>query len=115
MKRGCASCLNISRRLSDTEPYAPGAQAWTFTARDPKQQVEIDAVLAQTPEEAVGFVGFFTEIGKALNGKLNSAVTLKEGLASVEVVTAIYHAARTGTRVALPLGLDHPLRKGWLP
>jgi predicted dehydrogenase len=100
---------------SDTEPYAPGAQAWTFTARDPKQQVEIDAVLAQTPKEAVGFVGLFTEIGKALNGKLNSVVTLKDGLASVELVTAIYHAARTGTRVALPLGLDHPLRKGWLP
>jgi hypothetical protein len=33
----------------------------------------------------------------------------------VELVTALYHAARTGTRVALPLGADHPLYRSWLP
>ncbi|MEM9579736.1 MAG: Gfo/Idh/MocA family oxidoreductase [Pseudomonadota bacterium] len=100
---------------SGTEPYAPGASEWRFTARDPAYQVTIDAELARAPDEPQGFEGFFTEVGKALTGQPNRAVTLQDGAASVELVTAIYHAARTGRRVALPLPRDHPLYEGWQP
>jgi predicted dehydrogenase len=70
---------------------------------------------AWPPPEQTGFAGFFTEVGKALNGVANTAVTFDEGAASVALVTAIYHAARTGTRVTLPIPPDHPLYEGWLP
>jgi predicted dehydrogenase len=100
---------------SGTEPYAPGAGAWTFTARDPADQGAIDAAVAAAPAEPVGFQGFFTEVGKALNGTAHAAVSLEQGAASVALVTAVYHAARTGTRVSLPLPPDHPLYKGWTP
>ncbi|MGV6806098.1 MAG: Gfo/Idh/MocA family protein [Ruegeria sp.] len=100
---------------SGTEPYAPGVDLWTFKARDPSRQARIDRALEQTPPEPAGFQGFFTEIGKALNGKVSTAVTLADGAASVELVTAVYHAARTGTRVRLPIRPDHPLYEGWQP
>ncbi|WP_170791548.1 Gfo/Idh/MocA family protein [Ruegeria lacuscaerulensis] len=100
---------------SGTEPYAPGQAKWTFTARDPALQKDIDTVLSRSPTEPAGFEGFFAEISKALRGQPNTALTLAEGAASVSLVTAIYHAARSGQRVALPITPDHPLYEGWLP
>lgn len=100
---------------SGTEPYAPGSVPWTFTAGDASRQPEIDAALAGAASEPAGFDGFFGEIGKALKGKPNTAVALQDGVASIALVTAIYHAARTGERVALPIEPGHPLYEGWLP
>ncbi|MEQ6202856.1 Gfo/Idh/MocA family oxidoreductase [Sulfitobacter sp. HNIBRBA2951] len=100
---------------SGTAPYAPGAMPWTFTARDPAKQPQIDAAVAQAPIEPVGFAGFFAEAGKALNNLPNRSVKLDDGAASVALVTAIYHAARTGNRVTFPLPVTHPLYHGWLP
>jgi|TARA_B110000259_G_C14033579_1_gene407960 predicted dehydrogenase len=100
---------------SGTAPYAPGAQPWTFTARFKDQQHEIDKAVVDAPPEAVGFEGFFTEIGKAINEQENFAVTLEDGAASIALVTAIYHSSRTGERVNLPLMPEHELYKGWMP
>jgi len=100
---------------SGTEPYAPGAGAWTFAARDPAKQTAIDQAVLDAPSEPVGFVGFFAEVGKSLNDAPNTAVTLSQGAASVALVTAVYHAARSGGRVALPLPHAHPLYEGWMP
>jgi len=100
---------------SGTAPYAPGAVPWTFTARDEKGQADIDTAVAKAPPEPVGFAGFFTQIGHALKGQPHTSVMLKDGAASVALVTAIYHAARTGARVTFPLPDTHPLYAGWLP
>ncbi len=100
---------------SGTEPYAPGQSPWTFVARDPVDQAAIDEALAAAAAEPIGFEGFFAEVGKALRSEANSAVTLQDGAASIGLVTAIYHAARTGQRVALPIRPEHPLYEGWLP
>jgi hypothetical protein len=35
--------------------------------------------------------------------------------ASLELITAIYHAGRTRQVVTLPIGADHPLYAGWQP
>ena len=100
---------------SGKAPYAPGVPKWEFKARVPEYQPKIDTAISDTPFEATGFQGFFNEVGKAINGVPNCAVTLKEGAASIALVTAIYHAARTGERVMLPLLSDHMLYKGWMP
>ncbi|WP_171207885.1 MULTISPECIES: Gfo/Idh/MocA family protein [unclassified Ruegeria] len=100
---------------SGTEPYAPGQPPWSFVARNPEDQGKIDAALASAPPEPVGFEGFFTELGKALQSEPNAAVSLADGAASVGLVTAIYHAARTGQRLDLPIKPDHPLYEGWQP
>jgi hypothetical protein len=49
------------------------------------------------------------------NDKAGRAVLLEDGRASVELVTAIYDAARSGRSVTLPLTADHPLWRGWVP
>ena len=97
---------------SGTTPYAPGMDPWTFTARDPARQGEVDRIIAQTPSEPVGFQGFFTAIHGALNGR-GQAVTLDDGVASLALITAAYDAVRSGARVSLPLPTNHPLYKGW--
>jgi hypothetical protein len=50
-----------------------------------------------------------------LAGHENQAVTFEDGATSVALVTAIYHSARTGRQVELPLDPSHELYKGWLP
>ncbi len=100
---------------SGSTPYAPGADPWTFTARDAARQSALDAVLAHTPAEPSGFEGFLIAVAQDRAGAPNAAVTLEDGAASIALVTAIYHAARTGTRVTLPIRSDHPLYEGWQP
>jgi hypothetical protein len=42
-------------------------------------------------------------------------VTLADATASLELVTAWYRSARTGSVETLPLAADHPARSSWLP
>lgn len=100
---------------SGTTPYAPGQAEWTFAARPPLTQPEIDAVLKDVRPEPAGFAGFLTQVAGRLNGACHKAVSLAEGAASIELVTAIYHAARTGERVHLPLDKTHGSYAGWGP
>lgn len=100
---------------SGTTPYASGAANWQFVARAPDDQHKVDACLATTAPEPIGFEGFLTAIAKEMAGQDSHAVSLEEGAASVALVTAIYHAARSGDRVALPLDATHPLYEGWQP
>lgn len=108
----------VFERLTATsgkDPYAPAQGPWQFIARDPAGQDQVDTILANLPKTMPGYAGAFTEIAHALNGHPNSAVRFEEGAASIELVTAIYHAARTGLRVTLPLTQEHTLYKGWQP
>ncbi|SFD88460.1 Gfo/Idh/MocA family protein [Roseivivax sediminis] len=100
---------------SGTAPYAPAAEGWRFTARPPYTQGDIDAVLAQVAPPLTGFAGYLAAIADALEGRGDRTVTLADGRRSIEFVTAVYQAARTGARVALPLDEAAPLYHGWLP
>lgn len=100
---------------SGTEPYAPGEDIWTFTAREPTKQSQLDAVLASLSPEHQGYAGFFEAIALALDGHPGREVTLADGRRSIELVTAVYQAARTGKRVTLPIGKDAALYAGWQP
>ncbi len=100
---------------SGLAPYKPAEDAWTFTARAPVTQGEIDAVLANVPAPRAGFAGLFEAVADTLNGREAHPVTLEDGRRSLEFVTAVYASARSGAPVALPLGKDHPLYAGWLP
>jgi len=100
---------------SGTEPYAPGEGTWTFTARNPTKQAQIEAVLANLNPVPQGYAGFFQAIAYSLDGHPGRDVTLADGRRSIELVTAVYQAARTGKRVALPLGKENALYAGWQP
>ncbi len=104
---------------SGRNPYAPGADAWKFSARDPKRQEVLDGALADIETETgswpVGYAGQFWAIAKHLDGTASNMVTAKDGICSVEMVAAIYLAARTGQCVSLPLDRTHPICSDWTP
>ena len=100
---------------SGTEPYAPGIGEWKFVARDQNKQIVIDDVVNASRLTPAGYVGMFSEIAKDLAGQTNTAVSLQDGYASIELVAAVYSAARSGQRVTLPLSKDSPLYSSWAP
>ncbi len=109
-------CFEGLTAESGTEPYAPATGEWTFTARWPASQEQVDAVLETVGEVHAGYAGFFEALAKALDGETrNRAVTLQDGRRSIELVTAIYQAARLGKSVDLPLDSDNTLYLGWRP
>lgn len=104
---------------SGSNPYAPGADTWTFSARDRSQQAAIDAALeeidAEIAQRPSGYVGQFEAIADHLDGKPASLVTGEDGVRSIELVAAIYHAARASAHVTLPLDRSLPVCSDWAP
>ena len=108
-------CYQHLTATSDETPYAPMAGTWTFAARDPGRQAEVDRIVAAVPETMPAFRGFLAAIAADLGGEQASVVTSADGRRSIELVTAIYASARSGQAVDLPLAADHPLYAGWAP
>ncbi len=100
---------------SGSLPYSPALSGWTFTARDAEDQAAVDDCVKKAPKMRAGFEGFFGEVAKALNGQDNSAVSMAEGRASIELTTAIYASDRSGHSQSLPIQSDHALYAGWQP
>lgn len=101
---------------SGARPYAPMDQDWAFQARNPSDQGKVDAVVAATEPGHAGFAGYVHEVAKAINGAPNQAVTLADGRASIELISAIYASARAdGAAVRCPVAPDHPVYGGWQP
>ncbi len=100
---------------SDQAPYAFAEPAWRFTARAPTGQAQIDRVLNDLGPVLTGYAGMFDAIARTLGGEDAPLVTLADGRRSLEFVSAVYHSARTGMPVSLPLGPDSALYDGWLP
>ena len=98
---------------SDHAPYAPAAKGWTFSARAPVRQRDIDAMLADVPESGTGYETLFEAIADALDGHPGRVVTLEDGRRSIELATAIYASARSSRPEDLPVRPGHPLYDGW--
>lgn len=100
---------------SDTLPYTPAEGQWRFTARGATTQQQVDACLAQVSTQHSGFAGYLAALSERLSGDGKDAVTVEDGRRSLELVSAIYHAVRSGTVVELPLPVNHPRYDGWQP
>ncbi|MEM9222970.1 MAG: Gfo/Idh/MocA family oxidoreductase [Pseudomonadota bacterium] len=100
---------------SGREPYAPGMTNWYFQARDSARQSEIDEVVGAVSFGHEGYAGLFAAIADALDGRPGAEVTLADGVASIELVTAIYHAHRTSRAVKLPLDRALPIARTLRP
>ncbi|MBO6552781.1 MAG: Gfo/Idh/MocA family oxidoreductase [Roseitalea sp.] len=104
---------------SGRNPYAPGADDWTFQARAPLDQSALDDVLAETADvidqRPVGYAGQFATIADHLDGKPADMVTGREGVRAIELVAAVYKSARAGQTVRLPLDRADPICRDWAP
>jgi predicted dehydrogenase len=98
---------------SHGEVYASAREPWIFLPKAPKDQAWLDAALAGAPRGQEGFAEQFARFHAALATGGSLPVTVAEARASLELVSAIYHSARTGERVQLPLTHDHPAWNGW--
>ena len=107
--------MTIESNSEEAYAYAPGEANWVFKARDTDRQQEVDAILGATMPGLEGFVGFCAAIADALDGKSGSEVTLKDGVAAIELATAIYHSDRTRTQVSLPFDRNLPICSGLIP
>lgn len=100
---------------SGLEAYHPAEAPWTFTARAPARQADIDAALATVTPEKESFAGFYADLGRQLAGEAHCGPSTKDGRQSIELVTALYRAARAGQSVALPLDAGADDYHGWAP
>ncbi len=104
---------------SGRNPYAPGEDRWFFRARGGQDQETLNAALAEIDAELegrpTGFAGQFEAIARRLAGEPADLVSVEDGVRSIETVAAIYHAARTGTQVTLPLDRSLPVCADWVP
>ena len=104
---------------SGRNPYAPGNAPWSFTARREVDRETLETALAEIDAEIegrpTGFAGQFEAIARRLAGEPADMVSVKDGVRSIETVAAIYHAARIGAQVALPLDRSLPVCTDWVP
>jgi len=108
-------CFDRLTATSGTKPYAPADDEWNFQARGDAEQAMVDACVAGVGDVPVGFIGFFDELANKLDGRPHRAVSLEDGRQSLELVSAIYHAADTASIVTLPLGAGHARYESWMP
>lgn len=100
---------------SGSNPYAPGETRWEFKAKDETRQTEIDKAIENAPVSQPGFEGLLAAIADERAGRSNNVVTFEDGYNSIELVTAIYKAVRSGEMIRLPLTRDDPMFSGWQP
>ncbi len=100
---------------SSQTPYSPGDDPWEIVPASPEAAQRIaDALTGHhvTPSGFEGLIGAY-HIALATGGAL--PVTLVDARQSLELVTALYYSAATGTVANLPVGPDHPKYHGWHP
>lgn len=100
---------------SSSEAYDPAAGPWNFEFRRSAFAEEAEQVWADMTSGATQYAGQFQGFVDALASGAPAPVTLDDARASLELVTAWYHSARTGSVESLPLPSDHPARASWLP
>ena len=94
---------------SGTDPYRPGHAGWRFVARDPKDQKDVDKVVATECEQGgdSGYKAMFTCILNALESGDKLAPNVADGVGSIELAAAIYLSHRERRAVTLPLNRSH--------
>jgi predicted dehydrogenase len=108
-------CFSNLTAESNTEPYRNTVEPWTFTADSPEWEKRIEETLSRFVPLPESFEGQFYRFYQAVQNSTALPVTLADARASLELITAIYHAAQTGQVVQLPIGHDHPKYAGWRP
>ncbi len=100
---------------SSTSPYDPAADPWTFEFKRTAAAAAAESVLRDVTPTKPLFAGQFQGFVDALVDGGALPITLDDAQATLELVTAWYRSARTGSVETLPLPADHPDRRSWQP
>ena len=106
-------CFSNLTAESNIEPYRPSVEPWRYLVREPSLERKIETALDEASFGPEWFAGLFSDFHTALAAGTPAPLDLADARVSIELATAIYHSAATGTDVALPLTKYHPLYQGW--
>ena len=107
------SDLTVESR--STHPYRPGNDPWHFKGKTHAIDAAMTAALADFVPAWESFEGEFALIHDTLTQGAGTPVSLHDARQSLELITAIYYSAETGTPVSLPIARDHPRYASWAP
>ena len=100
---------------SSQAPYSPGDDPWHIVPGSPEATGRIADALAGYECAPSRFDGLLGAYNAALASGAALPVTLADARRSLELATALYYSAATGTLVSIPIGADHPYYRGWHP
>ena len=100
---------------SSQAPYSPGDDPWDIIAASREAENRIAEELASDPFVPSRFEGLMGAYHAALATGCALPATLADARRSLELVTALYHSAATGTVASMPIEAGHPLYGGWRP
>lgn len=100
---------------SDHAPYAPGVKPWRILPANAEIGSRIAEEIADWQEVRPGFATQFARFHDALADGGPLPVSSADARRALELVTAFYHSAETGSDVSLPIGAGHPLYASWIP
>ena len=106
---------NLTVESRSAHPYRIGDDPWYFKGKSPEIEAQIAGVLAAFKPSTESFSGQFERIHASITGGEPLPVTLADARVSLELITAIYHSAESGTAVNLPIANDHPKYGNWMP
>ena len=113
--RFCFEGLTVESGASPDKPYNPADDNWTFLAREPITQKQVDEILEKTKTSKSWYAGMFDEIANRLDGKKSDEITLSDARKSLEFVTAVYNSFREEKNINLPISKENALYNSWLP
>ena len=110
----CFDRLTVESGASPNKPYNPAEDEWSFLARSPMKQEEIDKKLLEIQQPLPWYAGMLNEIANKLDGYPSDEVTLLDARKSVEFVTAVYKSSKQNKNIKLPIQKEDPLYYSWI-
>ena len=111
----CFDKLTVESGASPDKPYNPADDEWSFLARQPSTQEQVDEILSKIKSPKSWYAGMFDEIANKLDGYSSDEVKLLDARDSLEFITAVYNSSRQEKNIYLPISKDNPFYISWLP
>jgi predicted dehydrogenase len=106
-------CFEHATFESASTAYSPGDEPWQIIPTSPEAEAQIAAALADYRPVPSRYEGQFAAYHEALGTGTALPVTLADARSSLELATALYHSASSGTVVNMPIAAGHPSYNGW--
>ncbi|KAB8141185.1 Gfo/Idh/MocA family oxidoreductase [Chloroflexia bacterium SDU3-3] len=99
---------------SNDRSYSNTGEPWVLTPDTPERGAQIEAALASFVPQPEGFDGQFARFAQALREGGELPVSLADARQALELITAIYTSARSGSPIDLPIDSGDPAYHGWV-